>query len=143
MPSEENKAVVRSYFEAMGLGDAKAAAAFWADRSINHGREYTHEDVEKLHESLLQIYERWTIHELIAEGEWVVCRVTAQGRHKAKPPIPFDNGIYLLTEPDGRSFSFQHIHMFRLVDGKIKEHWANRDDLTAARQLGLELTPKE
>jgi len=142
LTTEERKEIVRLYFEVMNSGDVGASAAFWADRPINHGREYSHDDVQKLHESVLQIYERWTLHEVVSEGEWVVCRVTAQGRHKAKPPIPFDSGIFLLTEPDGRPFSFQHIHMFRIVDGKIKEHWANRDDLGAARQLGLELTPR-
>jgi predicted ester cyclase len=43
--------------------------------------------------------------------------------------------------PEGRTFVFKHIHLFRLVDGKIKEHLANRDDLGAAMQLGLELSP--
>ncbi|MDE1853287.1 MAG: ester cyclase [Thaumarchaeota archaeon] len=37
--------------------------------------------------------------------------------------------------------SVQHIHLFRVVDGKIVEHWANRDDLGAARQVGRELGP--
>lgn len=27
-------------------------------------------------------------------------------------------------------------HWFRVVDGLIVEHWANRDDLGTARQLG-------
>jgi hypothetical protein len=27
-------------------------------------------------------------------------------------------------------------HWFRLADGRIIEHWANRDDLGMARQLG-------
>ena len=76
-----------------------------------------------------------------AEDEWVACRISVKGRHKAQPPIPFDSGIFQLTKPDGRP-SLQHIHIFRLVDGKIKEHWANRDDLGAARQLNMELLPR-
>jgi hypothetical protein len=28
-----------------------------------------------------------------AEDEWVACRITVKGRHKAQPPIPFDSGI--------------------------------------------------
>jgi predicted ester cyclase len=39
--------------------------------------------------------------------------------------------------PSGRSCSVQHIHIFRVTNGKISEHWANRDDLGAARQMGL------
>ena len=39
--------------------------------------------------------------------------------------------------PTGRSFSVQQIHICRVTDGQISEHWACRDDLGAARQLGL------
>jgi predicted ester cyclase len=139
MSLAENKGIIRRYMDALDSGNAKTAADCWADKPVNHGREYKHEDIEKLHEDLLKVYEHWTVHEIVAEGDWVVCRVTAGGHHKARPAIPFDSGIHSLTEPDGRPFSFQHIHMFRIVDGKIKEHWANRDDLGAAKQLGLEL----
>jgi len=142
MPAQ-NKEVIRRYWAAIGSGDATAAAGFWAEEPINHGMRRTHAEVEKLHESLVQVYEHVDIHEMVADDEWVACRITARGRHKTQPPIPFDSGIYLVTKPDGRPFSFQHIHMFRMVDGKIKEHWANRDDLGAAKQLGLELMPKD
>ena len=141
MTIDQNKDTIRRYWAAVNSKDAKGAAAFWSARSINHGREREHIEVEKLHESLVQVYELITIHEMVAEGDWVVCRISAQGRHRTQPPIPFDSGIYQLANPDGRMFSFQHIHMFRLEAGKVKEHWANRDDLGAAKQLGLELVP--
>ena len=31
----------------------------------------------------------------------------------------------------------QHIHIFRIADGKLVEHWANRDDMGTMTQLGL------
>ncbi len=141
MTAEGNKDAILRYWAAVNSGDAKAAAAFWATKPINHGREREHEEVERLHESLALVYEHVTVHEMIAEGDWVACRITAEGRHKVQPPVPFDSGIYQLSNPEGRTFVFQHIHLFRLVDGKIKEHWANRDDLGAAKQLGLKLVP--
>lgn len=141
MTTEQNKETIRQYWAAVNSGDAKAATAFWASRPINHGIEREHEDVEKLQECLAMIYEHITVHEIIAEGDWVACRITARGRHKTKPPIPFDSVIYQIGKPEGRPFAFQHIHLFRLADGKIKEHWANRDDVGAAKQLGLELVP--
>jgi len=141
MTNEQNKEIIRQYWAAMNSGDARAAAAFWAIKPINHGKEREHEDVVKLHESLALIYEHITVHEMVAEGDWVACRITVQGRHKTIPPIPFDSGIYQIAKPDGLVFAFQHIHLFRLTDGRIKEHWANRDDLGAAKQLRLELVP--
>lgn len=142
MTTEQNKEVIRRFYDAMNSGDAKAAASFWNANPINHGRQVETKAMESLFEIAVQVHEHVTIHEMVAEGDWVACRLTVLGRHKIQPPVPLDGGIYLLSEPDGRSFSFQHIHMFMIVDGKIKEHWANRDDLGAARQLGLELKPK-
>ena len=36
----------------------------------------------------------------------------------------------------GKTFAATQSHWFRLADGKIIEHWANRDDLAMAQQLG-------
>ncbi len=38
--------------------------------------------------------------------------------------------------PTGRRFATTQTHWFRMADGKIIEHWANRDDLGTATQLG-------
>jgi predicted ester cyclase len=37
-----------------------------------------------------------------------------------------------------RPFSVAHVHLFRFAgDGRFLEHWAVRDDLGLARQIGL------
>ncbi len=89
----------------------------------------------------MQLDERHTIHEMIAEGEWVAVRTTCRGVHAAK--VPVNSGIFSDVDPTGRPYTVQHMHMFRLVDGKITEHWADRDDLGAARQVGLVLRPAD
>ena len=142
LTTDVNKAVVRRFYDAMNALDAKAAADCWADEPINHGRKLDHKAIENLLGEIVQVHYRTEIKEIISEGDWVACRMVVHGRHKIKPSIPFDGGIYNVTEPDGREFNVQHIHMYRIVDGKIKEHWANRDDLGAARQLGMELSSK-
>jgi predicted SnoaL-like aldol condensation-catalyzing enzyme len=40
-------------------------------------------------------------------------------------------------EPSGRAFSVRHINIWRIVDGKIADHWGSRDDLGLLGQLGL------
>jgi predicted ester cyclase len=46
-------------------------------------------------------------------------------------------GPYAGMPITGRTFSVQDIHIWRIADGKLIEHWATRDDARAMRQLGL------
>ena len=46
-------------------------------------------------------------------------------------------GEFLGRAPTGRSVSVQQIHIFRIEDGLIAEHWACRDDVGMLRQLGF------
>jgi predicted ester cyclase len=39
--------------------------------------------------------------------------------------------------PTGRRFETAQIHLYRLADGRIVEHWGVRDDVTMMRQVGL------
>ncbi len=38
--------------------------------------------------------------------------------------------------PTGRRFATEHLHVWRVEDGLIAEHWMFRDDLATMRQLG-------
>ncbi len=71
------------------------------------------------------------VEDVIEEGGKVVIRATLSGRHVgAAGPL----AAFPVTN---REFSVQHIHIFRVADGLIAEHWACRDDLGHMRQLGL------
>ncbi len=143
MTLEDNKAVVRRHLEAISSGDARGAAEYWAETARNHGREVTRGDIERITTSLVVLRERHTIHEMVAEGDWVAVRTTCEGVHAVTPPAPVNSRIFEGIPPTGRTYRAQHLHLFRVVDGKITDHWANRDDLGAARQLGRELTRPE
>jgi predicted ester cyclase len=71
---------------------------------------------------------RFEIHDEIAEGDKVVDRVVTHGRHV---------GEFLGKEPTGKEFAADQIHVYRIKDGKVIEHWSVRDDLSQALQLGL------
>jgi len=80
---------------------------------------------------------RWDIHDLVADGDLVVLHATMSGRHvrtfvgydaDARPAQAFP--------PTGKRFATTQTHWFRIADGKVIEHWANRDDLGTAMQLG-------
>src|SRR5919197_4806861 len=71
---------------------------------------------------------RFEVEDEIAEGDRVVARVLMHGRHV---------GEFLGKEPTGKEFATKQIHIWRLADGKVIEHWSVRDDLGQALQLGL------
>lgn len=141
MGLEDNKAVVRRHLQRISDGDPKGAAELWAPRSFNHGREVSREGLQAIMESLIELNEKFEVKEMVAEGDWVACRAIVTGKHTSRPKLPVNHGVPLIAEPRGKSYTVQHIHLFKVVKGKIVGHWANRDDLDGAIQLGLELTP--
>ena len=143
MGTEENQALVRRQFELLNAEDIEGAAGLWAPQSYNHGRPTDPKGIARVYASLRSLHGKHTLHEMVAAGEWVAVRTTCHGVHSAEPPIPVNGGIFTGLEPTGREYTVQHLHMFRVVNGQLTEHWANRDDLGAARQIGLELRPLE
>jgi predicted ester cyclase len=79
----------------------------------------------------------WDIHEVVAERDLIVAHTTAHGRHIG--PFVFydeDGAIDQAFPPTGGTCSVTQTHWFRIAEGKVIEHWANRDDMSTARQLG-------
>lgn len=79
----------------------------------------------------------WTLHTIVAEGEWVVARTTMSGRQSG----PFttytpDGEVAQEVAATGRPFSVTQSHWYRIADGQLVEHLADRDDLGQALQLG-------
>ncbi|SOB88819.1 ester cyclase [Streptomyces sp. 1331.2] len=79
---------------------------------------------------------RWTIEEAVTEGDLVVLHTTMSGRHTGTF-VTYDeharpSGAFPAT---GRTFSVTQTHWCRVADGRLIEHWANRDDLGQALQL--------
>jgi predicted ester cyclase len=72
---------------------------------------------------------------LVAEGEYVVALMTiTRTLHE-------ELQAFGLTFPaSGHSYTVKHIHIYRVADGKIREHWAVREDLSMLRQLGVQLS---
>jgi predicted ester cyclase len=138
--SQANKQLVLQAFRALDCGDLDALAELHHQDYVNHaaaaGRQRGPQGARAtalfLHRTFGDLQ-----HEpldIIAERDLVVVRAQASGRHVG------EIDTFAAT---GRTFSVAHIHIFRVTDGKISEHWACRDDLGAARQLGLVPGPAE
>jgi predicted ester cyclase len=66
------------------------------------------------------------IHDLIAEGDRVAVRLTTSARH---------TGTFMGAEPTGKRYSIDEIHIFRLREGQLVEHWHEFDKGTLLAQL--------
>jgi predicted ester cyclase len=79
----------------------------------------------------------YDIHHTVTDGDLVVVNSTMNGRHEAPWAVYADDGtIDTVFPPTHKTLAMTQSHWFRMQDGTIIEHWANRDDLGAARQLG-------
>ncbi|MET1004374.1 MAG: nuclear transport factor 2 family protein [Propionibacteriaceae bacterium] len=86
----------------------------------------------------------WDIHDVVTEGDLVALHVTMSGHQSNPHTIYAPDGSPAQVMPNhGRAFAVTQSHWFRLRDGLVFEHWANRDDLGMAMQLGWFEPPTE
>src|SRR4051794_25455312 len=69
----------------------------------------------------------WTVLRVLAQDDDVWVETRMSGAHE---------GTFFGIAPTGRDFAVRQVHMLRVADGLIREHWAVRDDLGVLVQLG-------
>ena len=69
------------------------------------------------------------IEDVIAEDDRVVVRLTSSGTH---------TGTFMGIPPSGARYSIPEIHIFRIRDGQVTEHWHEFDKLSLLQQLGAD-----
>ena len=73
------------------------------------------------------------VEDLIAEGDRVVGRITANGTHE---------GELLGIPRTGKQIRMTGMTIWRIADGKIVEHWSEMNVLGLLQQLGVSPTPR-
>jgi steroid delta-isomerase-like uncharacterized protein len=71
---------------------------------------------------------RWIVDLLVAEGDYVVGRWTAEGTHR---------GPWGTIAATGRPMKLSGVNIFRFENGKVAEIWNYRDDLGLMQQLDV------
>ena len=135
MSAEENKGVVRRMIEEV-----------WNDHDFINFEEVVTENhfdhmavpehqrgvaaERHVMEWLLTVFpdHRFDLEDAAGDGEAIAVRGTCSGTHE---------GELWGIPPTGKRFAVQQSYWFRVVDGKVAEHWAVREDLGLLRQLGV------
>lgn len=115
-----NKALVRRYYEdVVSSGAVERLAEFVAPDYVEVDDDVRHElGLAGAREHVLGVRRtypdlRLTVEQQIAEGEWVVSRVTMRGTHR---------GEWLGIAPTGRAIAVTAVNVDRVVGGRIVEH---------------------
>lgn len=79
----------------------------------------------------------WEVHEVVHDRDLVVVHGTMSGRQTG-PFVAYgpDAEVAAVFPPRDRTFTVNQTHWFRMRNGRVAEHWANRDDLAMGQQLG-------
>src|SRR5919202_5120284 len=136
MSAEENKAVMRRFYEASGDVERQIEllSADYVDHSLPPGMPQGAEGFRQLAAGFGQAFPdlQVTVEHLIAEGDLVASRVTVTGTHQ---------GTLMGMPATGRRVTFTSTNISRVANGKLVEHWGNSDQLGLLQQLGAIPTP--
>lgn len=131
---DENKSLVRRYYEeVVATSNVSRLAEFispaylevYNDTRRPIGLEGAKEHVLGVRETYPDLH--LTIEQQIAEGKWVVTRVTARGTQK---------GVWLGMRPTGKKVKITAVNIDRVVDGRIVEHGGAANLLEPLLEIG-------
>lgn len=134
MSREDTKALGRQIVEAINNGNLatfdKIFAAGYVDRTAPPG---VATDLAGLKQTLTALRAafpdfRYTIEDEIAAGDRLVHRLTARGTQK---------GEFQGVPATGKQATWAEVHIGRVVDGKLVEHWGLGDQQAMMKQLEL------
>jgi steroid delta-isomerase-like uncharacterized protein len=135
MSAEENKAIVRRFWDVWEQGNIDLVDEVLASNYVNHtpatpeqptGPEGVKAVVSMFRSAMPDL--RVVVEDMIAEGDKVAVRYTLEGTHE---------GELFGVPPTGQRLSIKSIAVERVSDGKIREHWRVTDSLGMMQQLGV------
>lgn len=139
MAAQDNKAVVGRYYDQV-LNQRKVellddlAIEDYVEHDPFPGQGNGRADLKARARLLLGAFDplRFTVEDVIAEGDKVVVRWTNAGTH---------SGSFLGIPPTNKAFSVAGIDIHVVRDGRMAEHWHVVDQLAQMQQMGLIPSP--
>lgn len=134
-----NEAIIRNHYRLLNAGDYRRAAEDFAESTAHQGVGRTRAATLRVLEDIYGTFPDWRMEivDLVASGDSVVVRSKVSGTHRGTGKFNVNGGLLTGVSPTGRRFEVEHIHWYKMRDGKIAEHFATRNDIDMARQLGV------
>ncbi len=132
---EQNKALVEQIIERVFVNGEDAAidelvAEDFTPRTFGPmppGREGLREGMQRAGAGVSD--PEFEIQDLIAEGDRVAARITSSATH---------SGTFMGLPASGNRYTIEEIHIFRIRDGQLVEHWHAFDTASLMAQLQAE-----
>ncbi len=129
---EQNKALVEQIIERVFVNGEDAAidelvAEDFTPRTFGPmppGREGLREGMKRAGAGVSDA--EFEIQDLIAEGDRVAARITSSATH---------SGTFMGLPASGNRYTIEEIHIFRIRDGQLVEHWHAFDTASLMAQL--------
>lgn len=138
---EENKAVIRNYFEQVwNAGNLLAASRYLSVGYLEHsplpGQIPGFEGAKQVMEIFFNAFPdlNFDFENLDADGERVYVQGVWSGTHL---------GRFLGMQPTGKIVNVHESHIYRLKSERIVEHWGGRDNLSSWMQQLLSVPTPE
>ncbi|MEA5573455.1 ester cyclase [Calothrix sp. UHCC 0171] len=134
MSLEQNKAIVLKFYEVFDSKDVERGRELMSTNIVGRGMGT---DILNGYDEFMQYGTmmfsafpdgRHLLEEVIAEADKVVTRGIFTGTHQ---------GELMGIPPTGKQVKFSVVHIDRVVDGKIVEHWGQGDTFAMMQQLGV------
>ena len=140
MAAEENRALIRRFLEELfNQRDISAIdrymAADYVDHVVPPGLPPTREGFRQFIGAFFAALPdfHYTIEDVIASEDRVAVRLTAQGTQR---------GEFMGIPATGKHATWGEMHIGRIANGAIVEHWGQIDNLGMLQQLGVIPTPQ-
>jgi steroid delta-isomerase-like uncharacterized protein len=138
MSVEDNKAVVRRFIDEIFVkGSLASVDELVADDFVGHtwpgeGPEGLKQSIERVSSGLADA--EFVIDDIIAEGDRVAVRLTSSATQ---------TGAFMGLPPTGKRYTIEEIHVFRVREGQVVEHWHQFDQMGLMKQLGAMPSPRD
>ncbi len=133
-PAQNKALVARFYDEVWEKGNVDFAVEVFADDYVRHDLRPNQAGPGGAGQAKIAAAFRaafpdltWTVDLMLAEGDLVAARWTAEGTFE---------GMWGDLQPTGRRARFSGVNLFRFADGRVVEIWNHRDDLGLMQQVG-------